>query len=134
GRRAVQPVAATPSEHTTSGLTDEDVLVRAQAAKNGAKFRALWNGDTNGHHNDDSAADLALCDYLAFWTGKDAEQMDRLFRQSKLMREKWDSPRPGGTYGSMTIRKAITDREEVYTPRTENGLNDTTTSTKRLVL
>ena len=56
--------------------------------------------------------------------------MDRLFRQSKLMRDKWDSRRNGETYGAMTIRKAITDREEVYTPRSENGLNDT----KRLVL
>ena len=33
---------------------------------------------------------MALCAILAFWTRDDAAQMDRLFRQSALMRKKWD--------------------------------------------
>ena len=33
--------------------------------------------------------DLALASILAFWCGRDIEQMDRLFRKSGLMRKKW---------------------------------------------
>ena len=33
---------------------------------------------------------MAMCMKLAFWTGRDKEQMDRLFRQSGLIREKWE--------------------------------------------
>jgi len=40
--------------------------------------------------NDHSRADLALCGMLAFWCGGDPERIDRLFRRSDLMREKWD--------------------------------------------
>ena len=32
--------------------------------------------------------------------------MDRIFRQSALMRKKWDRPQTGGTYGSVTIANA----------------------------
>lgn len=38
---------------------------------------------------DHSSADAALMAHLAFWTGKDMPRMDRLFRQSALMREKY---------------------------------------------
>ena len=97
------------------GLVDDGELIRrASAAKNGDKFRRLWDGDTSGHGGDDSGADLALCDALAFWTGKDPSAMDRLFRQSGLMRDKWDEKRPIGTYGSMTVAKAIEGTSETY--------------------
>jgi len=36
-----------------------------------------------------SEADLALCSFLVFYT-QDAAQLDRLFRASKLFREKWN--------------------------------------------
>jgi hypothetical protein len=38
---------------------------------------------------DRSAADAALFSYLAFWTGKNCERMDRLFRMSELVRQKY---------------------------------------------
>ena len=63
-----------------------------------------------------SAADLALCMRLAFWTGRNPVQMDSLFRQSGLMREKWDSARAGITYGESTIQRAIGQCRETYTP------------------
>jgi hypothetical protein len=97
-------------EHQGAALTDDQVIQKMLAASNGAAVLRLWEGNTSDHNDDDSAADLALCSHLAFWTGGDEEQMDRLFRRSGLMREKWDSPRPGGTYGMMTIAKAIKDR------------------------
>src|SRR5262249_40171084 len=89
--------AAQPDE-----LDDDRLLERARAAQNGEKFWALWNGDTSQHGGDDSAADLALCNFLAFWTACDAERIDRMFRQSRLYREKWDERRGVLTYGALT--------------------------------
>ena len=71
-------------------MGDEDLLELAMQAKNGEKFSRLWRGDTSDYASDDSRADLALCSLLAFWTDGDTERMDRLFRQSGLMREKWN--------------------------------------------
>lgn len=63
-------------------------------------FAALWNGDATtlnqfypssaGKPFDHSAADLALMNKLAFWTGKDHVRMLRLFSMSALgKRDKW---------------------------------------------
>lgn len=72
-----------------SYLSDEEVIVKAFSAHNGEKFRLLWSGDITGYRSH-SEADAALLAILAFWCGGDQEQMDRLFRQSCLMRDKWD--------------------------------------------
>jgi len=95
---------------------DEALVEQAGAAKNGERFRRLWAGDTSMHGGDDSAADQALCNMLAFWTARDADRMDRLFRRSGLFREKWDERRGDRTYGRMTIECAIADCTEVYSP------------------
>ncbi len=87
---------------------DLKLLDRARAAKNGEKFRALFDhGDLSGHGGDDSRADLALCSLLAFWCQGEAERIDRLFRSSQLMRTKWDSRRGDSTYGARTIERAV---------------------------
>ena len=98
------------------GLPDDVIIRKAAEATNGERFRQLWSGDASGYPSD-SEADLALCNYLAFWTGKDAQRMDALFRQSGLMREKWDSRRGGSTYGADTIAKAISACQNVYSPQ-----------------
>ena len=67
---------------------DQELLERMFAAKRGELMRRLWDGDTSGHDGDASAADLALCNHLAFWTGRDKERMDRLFRGSGLYPQK----------------------------------------------
>ncbi len=65
-------------------------------------------------YSSQSEADLALCSILAFWTGKDSEWIDRLFRKSGLMRGKWDEYRGDQTYGQLTIAKAIADTKDVW--------------------
>lgn len=97
-------------------LTDDEVLEKARKAKNGALFERLWAGDTSGHGGDASAADMALCNLLAFWTGGSAEQMDRLFRRSGLMRDKWNETHyaDGRTYGQGTIEEAISTTPTMY--------------------
>jgi putative DNA primase/helicase len=88
---------------------DATLLARAAAARNGPKFAALWRGDVGGYPSR-SEADLALCNCLAFWTGGDASRIDRLFRQSGLMRGKWDVARGTETYGQRTVACALAGR------------------------
>ena len=94
-------------------LEDDEIYAKASASKNGDKFKKLWNGDTSEYPSH-SEADAALCSMLAFWCNKDAGQMDRLFRQSGLMRSKWDTDRNGITYGADLIRKCIANCRETY--------------------
>ena len=96
-------------------LSDDEIVKKALSAANGSAFKALWEGSTVGYPSH-SEADLALCMRLAFWTGRNPVQMDSLFRQSGLMREKWDSARAGITYGKSTIQRAIGQCRETYTP------------------
>lgn len=112
------PAPAPRPAPTAAALPDDDVLIeRARRAKNGAAFSALFDrGDTSAHNGDDSAADLALCNWLAFWFQRDPTAMDRVFRRSALMREKWDEKRGETTYGAMTIALAIEGTAKVYEP------------------
>lgn len=103
-QKAAQDAPRTPQ--TPVNLSDEEIITRAQNARNGTTFAALWNGDTSGYGSH-SEADLALCNLLAFWTGGNAEQADRLFRASGLMRDKWDRQQSGSTYGDLTMKKAL---------------------------
>ena len=105
-------------------LTDEQVLEKAGAAQNGADFTELWEGRWEGKFGSQSEADLSLCCTLAFWTGKSKEQMDRLFRGSKLYRDKWDKVHhaDGATYGEETLTQAIERTENVYSPGGDLGI------------
>lgn len=94
-------------------FNDALLVKKASKAKNGKLFAKLMKGDYSDYLNtktnepDQSAGDIALCNMLAFWTSADAEQMDRIFRSSGLMRPKWDRPTAGSTYGAITIQNAI---------------------------
>jgi hypothetical protein len=101
-----------PHEVPPPLLDDVTLLSRAQHARNGAKVQALWSGDTAGYASQ-SEADLALCMVLAFWT-TDVAQIDRLFRQSALLRDKWDAPRGQTTYGAITITEALARQTEHF--------------------
>ena len=100
------------------GLGDVEILERASKSESVAgsfghavRFIDLWNGDAEVLGNfwpdvhgrreyDASKADASLAQHLAFWTGGNCEQIERLMRMSGLHRSKWD------------------DREEYYLPRT----------------
>ena len=100
---------------TAAELTDRELLDIAMNARNGSTFSALWNGDISNYPSH-SEADQSLCNLLAFWTNKDAARIDSLFRQSGLMRDKWDRRQSGTTYGAITIDKAIAGCKDGYTP------------------
>jgi putative DNA primase/helicase len=88
--------------------SDEKILERARRAANGSRFERLWRGDWQDSYPSQSEADLAMCSILAFWTRSDAHKVDALFRQSGLMRPKWDRRHfnNGSTYGESTVAKA----------------------------
>lgn len=88
-------------------LSDRDLWERMFTSDKGADIRALFSGDISRYGDDWSRADLALADYLAYWTGNDPYRMDSMFRQSGLMRPKWDERHGAQTYGEMTIDEAI---------------------------
>ena len=115
-RRPAAPAKAQqPSTAAGYDLSDEQLLQKVRAAGNGAKFTALYDdGDTSGFDDDDSAADMALMNLLAFWTRKDPAQMERLFSASALgQREKWRR----ADYRRMTLDRAIHDCTVVYEPQ-----------------
>ncbi|MGM0782991.1 MAG: hypothetical protein ACQEUM_02640 [Pseudomonadota bacterium] len=93
---------------------DGELLDRMFRACKGS--RELFSG--NGS-DDASADDLSLCNHMAFMTGSDAARMDRLFRQSALMRPKWDERHrgDGASYGQMTIETAIRGTRNAYDPK-----------------
>jgi len=95
-----------------NSMADQELLDLARKAGNGAKFDRLWAGNLSDYGGDHSSADLGLCALLSFWTGRDKVRMDQLFRQSGLMREKWE--RQG--YREDTLDKAIATTTECYTP------------------
>lgn len=72
---------------------DHAIIKLAKGAANREKFIDLFdNGDWEKHckgaDKSQSGADQSLCNLLAFYT-KDERQIDRLFRQSALCRDKW---------------------------------------------
>src|SRR4051794_34804145 len=77
------------TSHQGSGspaLQDHEIVTLCFHAQNSGKFQALWQGDTSGYASQ-SEADLALLSILAFYT-QDRSQLERLFSQSSLRRDK----------------------------------------------
>ncbi|MBF0262723.1 MAG: hypothetical protein HQL97_12925 [Magnetococcales bacterium] len=99
-------------------LSDEEVLHHARSASNRDKFNALWQGRIDDYTSE-SEATLALLNFLAYHSHCNREQMDRLFRQSELMRDKWDESRGETTWGAQQVEKAIKDTKPLL-PANDN--------------
>jgi hypothetical protein len=95
-------------------LSDSAIIDIASKAKNSDKFKRLFDGNTKGYDSP-SNADLALCSLLAFYT-QDEEQIDSIFRNSKLYRDKWDRE----DYKERTITIALAGVTETYNPESNN--------------
>ncbi|MGO9175720.1 MAG: hypothetical protein ACLQED_06205 [Desulfobaccales bacterium] len=104
-----KPAPKTPGPSPTLNMADSEIITQARCAKNGSKFDRLMAGDTGEYGGDDSAADMALCSILAFWT-QDPGQIDRIFRTSGLYRAKWERQ----DYRDRTITKALGGVTEIY--------------------
>ncbi len=100
-----------PQYQTFTGDVNE-IIEKASKSANGEKFRKLMNGDWTGYTSQ-SDADMALCSILAFWCS-DSSKVDEIFRQSGLMRDKWDRKTGDSTYGAITISKALSTCRNHY--------------------
>lgn len=113
-----------------NGPEDDNELISAMLNSQGsagavfgnkAHVKDLWFANVDkltnfypsasGDSFDRSSADAALMSHLAFWTGKNTDRMDRLFRQSKLMREKYETR---SDYRSATVSGAVGKCNAVY--------------------
>jgi len=116
--QSAMPMAqATVSDNDRSHLDDDDIIrIALRSKKSGEKFKALWEGRWQEHFGSQSEADSSFVFRLAFYT-KDAAQVDRLFRRSGLMRDKWDEKHGAQTYGEMTIAGALEKVTSQYFPQ-----------------
>lgn len=134
-REHVDVTAHVGPDPTYTGPTDDEELLRMMRASRGsmaqmfgakATFAELWDRDEaalarhfpspSGGTFDHSSADASLMSMLAFWTGRDGERMERLFRRSGLMRDKFDR-RPD--YRAATIQNACAGTKTVYNVTTD---------------
>ena len=129
-----QPLPTTRDPMWSGPEDDDELIARMCNATGGALGafggkilpRDLWNRDEekltqffpvedeqrkDGVTFDWSRADSALCFHLAFWTGRDMNRMDRIFRRSGLMRKKWNDR---ADYRSKTLSNAVRGTRTVY--------------------
>ena len=102
-----KPSVSSSEREDISDLSNSELWEKMFNSKSGSNIKDLFQGILiNGDH---SSTDMALCNHLAFWTDKDASKMDDMFRESSLLRDKWDKQHSsdGRTYGQMTIDTAI---------------------------
>lgn len=107
-----KPVLETPKapEHQLF-VSDEKVLEKAENARNGASFTALYNGNIAGYHSK-SEADFVLILRLLYWCNDDIAQVKRIFLQSGLADEKTLRPTNGTDYLSYTVENALKKRRK----------------------
>lgn len=98
-----------PKPQQPNTLTEQEIVDLAADSQQGPKFRALFKGSDLDYAST-SEADMAFCCLLAFWTGGDYRKMDRIFRASGRMRDKWEREE----YRYDTLTKAILQVSEYY--------------------
>ncbi len=105
------PVQSVPA------LNEKEIIDKIQHSQSGEKFARLYSGDFSDYPSH-SEADMAFCSMLAFWCCGDTGLMDRIYRSSGLMRDKWDRRQSGSTYGRQTLEKAAASCTNFYQPGT----------------
>lgn len=109
-----------PVNTTVVNITIDDVELITRMRQN-PDYDALWRGEMSKYNDDHSVADMALCSELAFWFGRDENRIDSAFRQSGLMRDKWNRD----DYRQRTLSMAISGCKNTYTPHTDtSGADD----------
>lgn len=105
-----------------SVITDQELIDKASRFGNFASlYKGLWK---EGKYESQSEADLALCVHLAYWSNRNPDVIDRIFRTSGLVRSKWDERRGEMTYGERTIQTACDMVDESVSERKGRRLNE----------
>jgi len=137
--------AHTPVAEWRGPVDDDELIRRACNSKSaagafGAKasFQQLWDADfaalckaypqENGY--DESSADAALAQHLAFWTGKDCQRIATLMQRSRLKRPKWSEH---ASYIERTVLNAVKLQNDVCKDKAMEPLKATTTGVRDVV-
>ena len=107
-------------EHYENNLTTDEIIEKASNSTTGARFKILMYGGWEQFYPSQSEADMAFANDLAFWTGKDFQKMDEIFRQSSLYRDKYDEKHGKTSYGAGLLYKAINETQNVYNPKRDD--------------
>mgnify|MGYP002856310939 FL=1 len=117
-RKTLMKVAVSVPEGG-SVLSDDDVLYKLSHELD-KKFIDMYEGNWEQYGADEnwsqSDADMTVLMKLAFYCRGDMGQMDRLFRASGLMRDKWDRGLAGSTYGVVSMTNAVNRCSAFYEP------------------
>lgn len=118
-------------------LSVSEIINRMLTSAKGQRDKLFMQGGWERLYTSHSEADLAFANDLAFWTGKNFQKMDTIFRNSSLMRDKWDEKRGATTYGIATLSKAINDTVNTFNTRDEEakdvyGFNKVTEKKKNI--
>lgn len=111
--KAARGVWAPPKTQEPVALEDEELLQKARKARNGKEFAAIYDRGEFRSHPSHSEARMWLLKRLAFWTGRDADRMSRLYERSALYEipgyaKKWARLRES------ECKKAIAETRQVY--------------------
>ena len=104
-------------------LSVSEIINRMLTSAKGQRDKLFMQGGWEKLYTSHSEADLAFANDLAFWTGKNFQKMDTIFRNSSLMRDKWDEKRGATTYGIATLNKAINDTVNTFNSRDAEAEN-----------
>ncbi len=104
----------------TQSFALDDRLKKALESKRGSDIQRLLDGDFSNYPSQ-SEADMALCNHLAFWFNGEKEIIDKVFRESKLFRKKWDDKHyaNGVTYGQHTINNAVAGCKNFFSEQSQ---------------
>ncbi len=110
---------------TPVDLSIPEIIKRAEESpKVGKRFTMFMKGGWDQFYTSHSEADMAFANDLAFWCGRNFHKMDTIFRNSSLMRDKYDEKRGAVTYGVSLLNKAINETSNIYDPANENKKPD----------
>jgi len=123
-------VTSTAIISSDTKLTDQEILEKMFKAKNGKLLKKLYEGDTTAYDDDESRADMALLSTLAFYSQRNASQMESIWKSSPLGQRKKTQERKD--YRDRSIENAIANCKNVYAPKSKNIETDVSFFTKRI--
>ena len=81
-----------------------------------SKYKKLLAGEYEDIFDSPSEAVQSLLRVLAFYTGRDKSQMERIFLTYNNLTDKWNESRGNSTWGNNELDTAIANQETIYEP------------------